>query len=177
MESASGYNAGMADRSTPLVIGIAGGSAGLDPVDVKTLHSFSGVLVDSATKMAWVDQARLAGGQKGRVDGGVTQIETDMVLVEGGEFTMGSTDAEVEAVCKMFGKKKTFNAEACRMEGPQRKVKVKRFYIDRYEVTHAQYHEFILATGHKPPPGWSGPPFTSSMNSAGFRWWSNTSTT
>ncbi|MDH4101447.1 MAG: formylglycine-generating enzyme family protein [Nitrospirota bacterium] len=96
------------------------------------------------------------GSQPGHHHGGVTQIKTDMVLVEGGEFTMGSTDAEVEAVCKMFGKKKTFNAEACRMEGPQRKVKVKRFYIDRYEVTHAQYHEFILATGHKPPPGWSG---------------------
>lgn len=57
-----------------LGIGVFGGSAGLDPIDVKTLHSFSGQVVDSATRVSWVEQARLAGGQKGRVDGGVTPL-------------------------------------------------------------------------------------------------------
>lgn len=57
-----------------LGIGMFGGSAGLDPVDVKTLHSFSGQVVDSATRVSWVEQARLAGGQKARFDGGVTPL-------------------------------------------------------------------------------------------------------
>lgn len=53
---------------------ILGGSAGLDPIDVTMLHSFSGKVVDSATKVSWVQQARLAGGEKGRVDGAITPI-------------------------------------------------------------------------------------------------------
>lgn len=57
-----------------LGIGVFGGSAGLDPIDVKTLHSFSGIVVDSATRASWVQQARLAGGQKGRIDGGITPL-------------------------------------------------------------------------------------------------------
>jgi hypothetical protein len=51
---------------------IAGGNAGLAPIDLKMLHEFSGQVVDSATRVSWVDQARLAGGQEGRVDAGLT---------------------------------------------------------------------------------------------------------
>ncbi len=83
-------------------------------------------------------------------------VENDMVFLPGGEFTMGSTPAEVEGVTKKFGSKKTFDEAACKMEMPQKKVKVKPFYIDRYEVTYAQYRKFILAAGHQPPPDWSG---------------------
>lgn len=53
---------------------VFGGSAGLDPIDVKMLHSFSGQVVDSATRVSWLEQVRLAGGQRGRVDGGVTPL-------------------------------------------------------------------------------------------------------
>lgn len=68
-------NLGMPGRpGFSLGIGILGGSAGLDPVDVKMLHSFSGKVVDTVTANEWVDLARLAGGQKGRVDGGVTPL-------------------------------------------------------------------------------------------------------
>lgn len=95
------------------------------------------------------------GEHGGHHHGGVTPIKTDMVLIGGGEFVMGSTDKEVEAVCRNFAKKKTFSADACKKEAPQRKAKLKPFYIDRYEVTNAQYREFILATGYKTPSGWS----------------------
>jgi len=57
-----------------LGIGAFGGTAGLDPVDVTAFHNFSGRVIDDATKAAWVDQARLAGGQRIRVDGGVTPL-------------------------------------------------------------------------------------------------------
>ena len=88
--------------------------------------------------------------------GGGPEIENDMVLIPGGEFIMGSTSAEVEETIKAFGKKETFNKEACRMESPQKKATIKPFYIDRYEVTNAEYRKFILATGHQPPSNWSG---------------------
>lgn len=55
-------------------LGIVGGSIGLDPVDFRALHKFSGIEVDEATKTLWIEQARLSGGQHGRFDGGVTPI-------------------------------------------------------------------------------------------------------
>lgn len=57
----------------------------------------------------------------------------EMVLVAGGEFTMGSGSGEEESK-------------------PAHKVNVPAFYIDKYEVTNAQYKEFCDATGRKSPP-------------------------
>ncbi|MBS1794045.1 MAG: SUMF1/EgtB/PvdO family nonheme iron enzyme [Acidobacteria bacterium] len=56
-----------------------------------------------------------------------------MVLVKAGEFTMGSDTAGDESK-------------------PAHKVTVPGFYIDRTEVTNAQYKEFCTATGKQPPP-------------------------
>lgn len=36
-------------------------------------------------------------------------------------------------------------------EQPQRTVYLEEFFIDRYEVTNAQYQQFVLATGHRKP--------------------------
>lgn len=57
-----------------LGIGAFGGSAGLDPIDLNAFHKFSGQVVDSATRVAWIEQARLSGGQRVRVEGGVTPL-------------------------------------------------------------------------------------------------------
>jgi hypothetical protein len=51
-----------------------GGTAGLDPVDVTAFHDFSGKVIDAQTKQRWVDEARLAGGETVRIDGGVTPL-------------------------------------------------------------------------------------------------------
>lgn len=57
----------------------------------------------------------------------------DMVLVLAGEFTMGSdTDADESK--------------------PAHKITLPAFYIDKYEVTNAQYKEFCTAQGKTPPP-------------------------
>ena len=53
-----------------------------------------------------------------------------MVLIPSGEFLMGS---------EMAG------------EGPPHPVSVDPLYIDRYEVTNAQYQRFVDATGHRTP--------------------------
>lgn len=60
---------------------------------------------------------------------------TNMVYVPGGEFLMGSDKGD-------------------EYERPRHEVKVKPFFIDRYEVTCDEYEEFIRATGHTAPPGW-----------------------
>ncbi|HKU74989.1 MAG TPA: formylglycine-generating enzyme family protein, partial [Pyrinomonadaceae bacterium] len=63
---------------------------------------------------------------------GAANSKREMVLIEGGTFTMGSNNSGEE-------------------QRGEHKVTVPSFYIDRYEVTNAEYAEFIKATG-KPAP-------------------------
>ncbi|HEX7334133.1 MAG TPA: bifunctional serine/threonine-protein kinase/formylglycine-generating enzyme family protein [Pyrinomonadaceae bacterium] len=65
----------------------------------------------------------------------------DMVLIEGGTFTMGSDNAGDE-------QKGTHS------------VTVGSFYIDRNEVTNAEYAEFVKATGHPAPTINKSDPYT-----------------
>ena len=58
-----------------------------------------------------------------------------MVYIPPGEFIMGSN-------------------EDYDYESPKHIVYLKGFYIDKFEVTNAQYKRFIDATGHKPPIHW-----------------------
>jgi eukaryotic-like serine/threonine-protein kinase len=61
---------------------------------------------------------------------------TGMAYVPGGEFLMGSDIGD-------------------EVERPQHSVTVNPFFIDLYEVTNEEYEEFIEATGHKAPRGWT----------------------
>lgn len=67
----------------------------------------------------------------------------DMVLIKGGEFLMGTNDAE------------GFLQDG---EGPVRKVKVDSFYIDKYAVTNESFEKFVKETNYKTEAeqfGWS----------------------
>lgn len=75
----------------------------------------------------------------------------DMVQVPGGEFTMGSDDVDREAKAMQYGSTKPWYVN----ENPARKVNLKPYYIDKYEVTNAKYKEFVDATGRKAPAGWA----------------------
>jgi hypothetical protein len=69
--------ANLAMPGRPLIslgLGIGGGNTGTEPIDLSTMHKFSGTDVDSATRVSWIEQARLAGGQRGRLDAGITPI-------------------------------------------------------------------------------------------------------
>ena len=61
-----------------------------------------------------------------------------MVLIPTGEFTMGTDDPN-----------------APDDQRPARKVNVDAFYIDKHEVTNAQFQEFILADGYKKREYWT----------------------
>lgn len=65
---------------------------------------------------------------------------SDMVFIEEGEFMMGTDDR-------------------LRDEKPAHVVYIKSFHIDRYEVTKADYREFVLATKRKAPYEWQGTDF------------------
>ncbi|MCC7479136.1 SUMF1/EgtB/PvdO family nonheme iron enzyme [bacterium] len=63
---------------------------------------------------------------------------SEMLLVAGGEFLMGTPD-------KQIGDKD---------EKPQHKVSLPDFYIDKYPVTNRQFYSFVLAAGYKPEGNW-----------------------
>ena len=55
--------------------------------------------------------------------------QAEMAWIEGGVFTQGATGFYPE-------------------EGPPRTLEVKGFWIDKFEVTNAQFSEFVSATGY-----------------------------
>ena len=78
-----------------------------------------------------------------------------MVLIPAGEFWMG-TDANEIPQLVQWAKKYASDAQASWFEdeAPRHKVYVDAFYIDKYEVTVAQYQKFIDATGYPKPAFW-----------------------
>lgn len=62
-------------------------------------------------------------------------LRSEMVLIPGGEFLMGSPDDGL-----------SFDDER-----PQRKVYVSAFLMDRHEITNARYKQFVDATGFQTP--------------------------
>ena len=60
-----------------------------------------------------------------------------MVLIPAGEFRMGSNHGH-------------------RDERPVHTVYLDAFYMDKYEVTNAQYRRFVRETAHREPKGWRG---------------------
>jgi len=81
-----------------------------------------------------------AQGEHNALSPGANEMETQpvgqvskldrMVLIPAGEFLMGSKEGEWD-----------------RDEHPQHTVYLEAYYIDKYEVTNAQYHQFWLADG------------------------------
>jgi hypothetical protein len=76
-EAVSWNAANLAMPGRPFIsfgLAMVGGNAGLAPVDVSTLHKFSGKVIDATTAASWVQLARQDGGQRGQIDGSVTPL-------------------------------------------------------------------------------------------------------
>jgi iron(II)-dependent oxidoreductase len=71
-----------------------------------------------------------------------------MVLVPGGEFTMGSTEEDIHWAAKHFHSE---SLDYYRDETPARRVSLDDFYIDRHEVTVSQYKEYLKQSGGPEP--------------------------
>jgi len=76
----------------------------------------------------------------------------EMVLIPAGSFIMGSDKKDLSGVGREFGLQKPLYED----EHPQRTISLQTFYLDRYEVTNADYDRFVQATRYRTPQHWEG---------------------
>lgn len=96
-----------------------------------------------------------SGSPTGSPTPAATPPARDMVYIAGGTFKMGRDDGPPA-------------------ESPAHPVTVKPFYIDRTEVTNAQYAEYLQATGYSAPSGKESPdwkPWVGDKPPAGQEQW------
>lgn len=80
---------------------------------------------------------------------------SDMIMIPEGPFLVGSSDEEIKKVVRDLGGGELGpDVQWFAAERPQHEVNLKTFYIDKYEVTNAQYKEFIKATKRPGPRHW-----------------------
>ena len=91
------------------------------------------------------NEHQLVGQQRYTPDGALSLLEpviwkeiNAMVEIEAGPFLMGTNRTKSDAYDK-----------------PEHQVFLKKYMIDKYPVTNAQYALFIAATDHRPPLHWS----------------------
>jgi formylglycine-generating enzyme required for sulfatase activity len=70
-----------------------------------------------------------------------------MVFIPGGEFERGRSQVLSDDDLKWY-------PTLMKDDRPVRPIRVDPFYLDQYEVTNAQYAEFVSATGHRAPYNW-----------------------
>jgi formylglycine-generating enzyme required for sulfatase activity len=69
----------------------------------------------------------------------------DMILVPAGEFLMGSTNDDIDQAQSWSGKSRHEFED----EFPQHSVHLDAYYVDRFEVTNAQFEAFVNATSYR----------------------------
>ena len=79
-----------------------------------------------------------------------TLLNDDMVVIPGGEFTMGLSAEEAQALAERY----SVHPDYFGWQTPQRRVNVETFAIDRFEVTNAQYRAFVKDASWRPPIHW-----------------------
>ncbi len=74
----------------------------------------------------------------------------DMVLIPAGPFIFGSDKVDRDGQAKDYGLSKPLYLD----EHPRRRISLPAFYLDKYEVTFAQYREFVIDQNYWVPGVW-----------------------
>lgn len=77
-------------------------------------------------------------------------LEGQMVFIPAGHFIFGTNQTDESAEALSFGIPKPWYAD----ESPEKKVFLKGFYIDQFEVTNGRYKTYVDNVGAEPPPNW-----------------------
>lgn len=81
-------------------------------------------------------------------------VPEGLVLIEGGSFMMGRNLTEAEKNFEVSASGRRFKIFS--YDYPAHAMNVPTFYLDKTEVSNAQYAEFVQATNRTPPTGWPG---------------------
>ena len=77
----------------------------------------------------------------------VNSLGMTLVRVEPGEFTMGTTDAQLEQLARLFPKSKR---ESFADEQPAHRVRITRpYYLGAHQVTVGQFRRFVESEGYR----------------------------
>lgn len=85
-----------------------------------------------------------------RIEDDTSLTQADEVLIPASSFFMGSNEIDDKGLQQRYG----FEQALYINEHPQHRVSLPAFYIDRLEVSNADYKQFIVSTGHSAPPHW-----------------------
>jgi iron(II)-dependent oxidoreductase len=108
----------------------------------------------------WTGQVQVLADVQTRIEIELTSLDkvikgrdgAEMDLISGETFEMGSSLEEVVRVvaeCKGAGDPESFCKERLERELPRHQQPVEAFYLDRYEVTNAQFAAFVNAQGYR----------------------------
>jgi len=93
----------------------------------------------------------------------------EMVLVQRGPFTMGTSTEELTQIARQDKRLHPVYVS----EVPARRVHLDTYYIDRYPVTNYQYMKFTQSTGHRRPLHWDHPMWNQPMQPVIFVGWAD----
>jgi len=81
---------------------------------------------------------------------GRDRVTSEMITIPIGKFIMGSDKVDKDKNGTEFGNAKPWYLD----EHPEHKVALDSFFIDAYEVSDADYREFVKAVNVETPPSW-----------------------
>lgn len=98
----------------------------------------------------------------------VAGVPEGMILVPAGEFNMGTKKGDIHS---------THDIRLFSDAQPEHKVNVPAFFLDKTEVTNAQYKKFCEATNYPVPPHWKNGSFAAGEEQIPIthvNWWEAT---